>query len=98
MAWGENLDRAIIPYAIIPARYADPALAVPQFGPFQSLTSALLPYLTSTFLHGGALHLLGNLWILAIFAARIEQRLGAGRFLGFYVAGGVVAMFVHVLT
>jgi membrane associated rhomboid family serine protease len=43
------------------------------------------------FLHGGAVHLLGNLWFLAIFGGNVENRLGSARFLGFYLLAGAAA-------
>ena len=42
------------------------------------------------FLHGGLLHLLGNMWFLWIFGDNIEDRLGPWKFLGFYLLTGVV--------
>jgi membrane associated rhomboid family serine protease len=49
--------------------------------------------ITSMFLHGGWLHLLGNMLYLWIFCDNIEDRLGRGRFLAFYlVCGGLAAL------
>jgi hypothetical protein len=47
------------------------------------------PLLTSIFLHGGVLHLVSNLWALWIFGDNIEDRLGAFRFLVFFVTCGL---------
>jgi membrane associated rhomboid family serine protease len=57
-----------------------------------------LAVLTSMFLHGGLLHLAGNMLYLWIFGNNIEDRLGPVAYLGFYVAGGVVATLAHVLV
>ena len=46
---------------------------------------------TSLFLHGGWLHLLGNMLFLWIFGDNVEDRLGHFKFLLFYLAGGVIA-------
>ncbi len=46
---------------------------------------------TSMFLHGGVAHILGNMWFLWVFGDNVEDRLGGGRFLLFYLVGGVVA-------
>ncbi len=54
-----------------------------------------LPVLTSMFLHGGWLHLIGNIWILWLFGDNIEDRLGHGLFLLFYVGCGGVAALLH---
>jgi membrane associated rhomboid family serine protease len=48
------------------------------------------------FLHGGWLHLLGNMLFLWIFGNNIEDRLGPLRFVLFYLAGGVVATLAQV--
>ena len=45
----------------------------------------------SLFLHAGWTHLLGNMLFLWIFGNNVEDRLGRGTFLGFYLAGGVLA-------
>jgi membrane associated rhomboid family serine protease len=51
--------------------------------------------LTSMFLHGGWLHVLGNMWFLWIFGNNIEERLGSWLYLGFYLVGGLLAMACH---
>jgi len=53
--------------------------------------------LTSMFLHGGWLHILGNMWFLWIFGDNIEDILGHGKFLIFYLACGAVAALSQVL-
>jgi len=53
---------------------------------------------TSMFLHGGWLHLAGNMWYLWIFGDNVEDRLGHLRYLVFYFVGGVVAAAVHYVT
>ncbi len=52
---------------------------------------------SSMFLHGGWIHLLGNLWYLWLFGDNVEDWLGHWRYLLFYFAGGVAAAVVHVL-
>ncbi|HPQ99516.1 MAG: rhomboid family intramembrane serine protease [Lewinellaceae bacterium] len=58
----------------------------------------LMTLFTSMFLHGGWMHLLGNMLFLWIFADNIEAVVGSGLFLLFYLAGGMVASGVHVLV
>lgn len=53
---------------------------------------------TSMFLHGGWLHLIGNLWFLWIFGNNVEDTLGRGRFLLFYLVAGVLAALAHVAS
>jgi rhomboid family protein len=62
-----------------------------------SATGALLPILTSMFLHGSWLHLIFNMWGLIIFGDNIEDHLGHFRYLLFYLLAGIVAGLVHVL-
>jgi rhomboid family protein len=53
---------------------------------------------TSMFIHGGFLHILGNMWFLWVFGRGIEDLLGHGKFLFFYLACGVAAALAHVLV
>ena len=53
---------------------------------------------TSMFLHGGIMHLLGNMLYLWIFGNNIEEAMGRVRFLLFYLLTGVVASLAHVLS
>ena len=55
-----------------------------------------LSVLTSMFLHGGWMHVLGNMWFLWIFGDNIEDILGHGKFLLFYLACGVAAGLAQV--
>lgn len=52
---------------------------------------------TSMFLHGGILHIVGNMWYLWIFGDNIEDVHGKGKFLLFYFGAGVAASFAHAL-
>ncbi|MBN1314636.1 MAG: rhomboid family intramembrane serine protease [Anaerolineales bacterium] len=53
---------------------------------------------TSMFLHGGWIHLLGNMLYLWIFGDNIEDRMGHGRFLVFYLVGGVLASVAQIIV
>ena len=80
------LEQFISTYGLVPARFW------PGEGPAQ-----WLPLFTSIFLHGGWLHLLSNMLALYIFGDNIEDRLGHGRYLIFYLAGGLIAGATHLL-
>jgi membrane associated rhomboid family serine protease len=83
----------IYSFALIPARYFVPlALGVPE----PDLID-YLPFLTSVFMHGGWLHLIMNMWMLWLFGGTVEDRLGHGRFLAFYLTCGVLASLVHAV-
>jgi membrane associated rhomboid family serine protease len=60
------------------------------------LTFSWADVLTSMFLHGGLVHLGGNMLSLWIFGDNVEDRLGHGRFLVFYLGAGAVAALAHV--
>lgn len=55
-------------------------------------------FLTSMFLHGGWLHLIGNMWFLWVFGSHIEDAMGSGRFLIFYLISGVASAAVQFVT
>jgi membrane associated rhomboid family serine protease len=93
MAQGPQLKEALFLYGIVPSRYSDPMVSV-EFTTLQQT----LPFLTSMFLHGGIMHILGNMWFLYIFGDNIEDRLGHLRYLVFYLLCGIAAGFVHLVT
>ena len=53
---------------------------------------------SSMFLHGGWMHLVGNLWFLWIFGNNVEDSMGHGRFLVFYLLTGLLAAGAHVAS
>lgn len=53
---------------------------------------------TSMFLHGGWLHLAGNMLFLWIFGDNMEDEMGHLNYLGFYILGGLGAALIHVLS
>ena len=55
----------------------------------------LIDLLTSMFMHGGWLHLIGNVWFLWIFGDNVEDVLGHGKYLLFYLLCGVAASLGH---
>jgi membrane associated rhomboid family serine protease len=81
---------AITEWGVVPARLT----AAWDRGAWLSGESFTL--LSSQFLHGGWLHLLGNLLYLWIFGNNVEDRMGRAGFLLFYLTGGVVAGLAQV--
>jgi membrane associated rhomboid family serine protease len=53
---------------------------------------------TSMFLHGSWMHIIGNMWFLWLFGNNIEDSMGRGRFIAFYLLCGVAAAFAQVVT
>ena len=81
-------------FGLVPARYTHPDWAV-WFGfPIDDYW----PFLTGMFLHGGWVHLIGNMWALWIFGDNVEDRMGPFRFLFFYLLCGIAADFAHLVT
>ncbi|MEE9544973.1 MAG: rhomboid family intramembrane serine protease [Rhodospirillales bacterium] len=80
-------------YALVPIVYGRPDLALAA-GLDQD---NYLPFLTSTFLHGGYPHLILNLWTLWLFGTPLEGRLGGLPFLFFYLLAGAAGGLCHVL-
>ncbi len=72
-------------------RYRVPGLGVTPL-------SVYLTLLTSMFMHGGFMHLLGNMLYLHIFGDNIENLMGHLRYLIFYLTCGVLASLAHVFT
>ena len=62
-----------------------------------SFSLAIIPIFTSMFMHGGWLHLIGNMWTLFIFGDNVEDTLGRGLYLGFYLTCGLVSLITHIL-
>lgn len=78
-------------YGMVPIRYSDPNWA----NSFGLPPDHGLSFLTSLFLHGGWLHLIINVWFMWIFAKNIENRMGHGMFLIFYLCCGVISMLIQ---
>ncbi|MGE5421896.1 MAG: rhomboid family intramembrane serine protease, partial [Ignavibacteriales bacterium] len=64
--------------------------------PASAFGSGYLGLITSMFMHGGWLHLLGNMWALWLFGDNVEDRMGPFRFLAFYLICGLVGGLAHV--
>jgi membrane associated rhomboid family serine protease len=61
-----------------------------------TLVDVVVPFFTSMFLHGGWVHVLGNMWFLYIFGDNIEDYLGHFKYLVFYLLSGLIAMATQV--
>jgi membrane associated rhomboid family serine protease len=57
-----------------------------------------LTLLTSMFMHASWMHIIGNMVFLWAFGREIEDAMGPVRFLFFYLAGGIVAMFAQIIA
>ncbi|MGE5646162.1 MAG: rhomboid family intramembrane serine protease [Acidobacteriota bacterium] len=89
-----QLERSFYLFGIVPARFTHPDWAAWVGFPIDNYW----PFLTSMFLHGGLLHIIGNMWTLWIFGDNVEDRMGPFSFLFFYLLCGLAAGIVHTLT
>lgn len=93
---GMNARDAIVftyEYGLVPRSYFDPA-----WGADNGLSPTdYWPFLTATFMHGGWLHILLNMWTLFIFGRTLEGRMRHLPFLLFYLASGVASTAVHAI-
>jgi len=88
---GPRTESLINTFGYIPARFMSPA----AYG-FTHLEVAVT-LVSSLFLHGGLVHLFGNMIYLWIFGGPVEDALGHFRYLFFYVAFGAVGSLTHTL-
>jgi membrane associated rhomboid family serine protease len=81
-------------FGLVPARYSHPEWAQVMGLPLDTYW----PFLTNMFLHGGWLHLIGNMWFLFLFGGNVEDRIGHVRFFFFYLLAGLAANLVYFLV
>jgi len=76
----------LLEYGFVPQRFFDS----PLFS-----ADAMLPMLSSMFMHGGIMHILGNMLFLWIFGDNIEDRFGHAKYLLSYLLWGIAATMAH---
>jgi membrane associated rhomboid family serine protease len=69
-----------------------------KHGPFSGQIPTWETAFTAMFLHGGFLHIAGNMLFLAIFGPNVEDAMGYARYIIFYLLGGLVALAAQVLV
>ena len=82
-------DALVRVFGFVPARFFDPSAF--DYSRFEVLTTLI----TSQLLHGGWVHLAGNLLYLWVFGAAIEGKVGHGMFAALYLAGGIAGSLGH---
>lgn len=85
---GEEVTDFVYAYGLIPYRFLHL---------FPTHPMELLTPLFAMFLHGGWLHVIGNMLYLYIFGDNVEDILGHGRYLAFYLLCGVASFLVQIL-
>lgn len=84
----DQLQIFVYRYGLVPADVMQPG-GIARYWP---------TFITSMFLHGGWLHILGNMWFLWIFGDNVEDRMGTFPFLIFYFLGGIAAGILQALA
>ena len=84
---GGTLEQTFYTMGVVPFKVTH------NFGP-----AVALSFLTSMFLHGGFMHIIGNMLYLWIFGNNVEDSMGRGRFLVFYLLTGSIASAAQVLA
>jgi len=87
---------AMVPAAVAQALSNNPLASHAQAHRNLSALAPLMTIVTSMFIHGGFWHVAGNMLYLFIFGAAVEYRIGASRYLMFYLAAGIAAALVTV--
>ena len=87
---GRHLEAFVWQFGLTPVRF--------YWGLNHNLADAVVPIFTSMFLHGGWLHVLGNMWFLYIFGDNVEDRVGHVGYIFFYLLCGIgAALFQTIL-
>lgn len=84
---GQNQQALISEFALIPRDFTDGI----SLGDIRDI-------FTSMFMHGGLLHLFGNMLYLWVFGDNVEDTMGHFNFLVFYLLGGVAASAAHIIV
>ncbi|MBL8151622.1 MAG: rhomboid family intramembrane serine protease [Blastocatellia bacterium] len=97
LSLGTQLEEFIRTFAVVPMRYSA-AVQAGQTTAIFIYPQLWVPLLTSMFMHGGWLHLIGNMLYLWVFGDNVEDRMGHFRYLLFYLLCGLAATAAHILT
>jgi membrane associated rhomboid family serine protease len=79
------MNRLAYVFGLVPAYYTNNQVPLIDY----------FAFITTIFLHGSWMHLIGNMWILWLFGDNVEDKMGKARYLGFYLACGLLASLTH---
>ena len=91
MSQGAGLEQFIYTYGLVPGRFP-----IPYISSHFTFIQQAFSLISFIFLHGGMLHIIGNMWMLYIFGDNVEDRLGSFYYLIFYLACGLVSGLFHL--
>jgi membrane associated rhomboid family serine protease len=92
LSLGSDLGVFLHQYGVVPAKVTHYYYQASDL----TFVDTFFPFLSSTFLHGGFFHLIGNMWFLWIFGDNIEDKLGHVKYFVFYILCGIIASSFHV--
>ena len=92
MSYGPAVDQLIFTLGFIPARF------IAQQGENLLNPAGFLPVFSSMFLHANFVHLLSNMWMLWIFGDNVEDCMGHGRYLLFFLLCGIASVFAQTIS
>ena len=92
LSYGQEFDQVIFTLGFIPARFLS------RFSDNFITPEGILPVFSSMFLHANLIHLLSNMWMLWIFGDNVEDCMGHGRYLLFFLLCGVAAVFAQAVS
>jgi len=90
MSHGSGMSKFIFHYGLVPAHF------ITSVNSLQIGIKTILPFFTSMFLHGGWMHLGGNMLFLFVFGDNVEDRFGHIRYLFFYLIAGLAAASLQI--
>lgn len=90
----QQLEYFFYSYAVIPREIVSGRDIPPSIAPFP----VYITLFTSMFMHGGLLHIAGNMLYLWIFGDNVEDSMGSGRFLIFYLICGLIAAAAQIIV
>lgn len=90
---GSNENSFVYTYGFVPARYT-----IREIGLAFSMDQQFLSLFSFMFLHGGFFHIISNMWILYIFGDNVEDYMGPGRYLVFYILCGLISGLTHFIS
>jgi len=93
LSLGPATEQAFYSYGAIPAVVVGDKLLPPQV----DVIPAWMTVFTSMFMHGGWMHIIGNMLYLWIFGNNVEDAMGHSRFVVFYLVCGIAAFLAHAL-
>lgn len=93
LSLGSYAQQAVVSLGFIPATLFDGKTLPTNL----EIIPAWMTIFTSMFMHGGWMHIIGNMLYLWIFGNNVEDSMGHARFIGFYVLCGIIAVVAHSL-